>query len=455
MRSLSCAGEKPAHKKIARTLNSLYRTSPSLLFFIMLVILVHIPTLISPLDAAARDTWLLDRTLGQWMESELVLAGLRIERAESFAKAEAQAQKESQGAFILADSVACSRIVLRRFVKSARKVSGPTALICALPRAKATDAISYVDGLDPAGGSAPDHHAWTAPFYFVRGGVPVAQAQPLILPYWEHIMGFPLPPGMLGRKESSYAFSNSYLCNVSHWVHVQRVNTSAMFSWWYDKLRGGFWLGGVSWFALRALLGFPWTGGRLTEALNAISWGAQCHHSATIELSVVQKGAKIGPQAIIRGSFIAAGARVANGARVINSVIGTDAFVAMNSSVFASVVYPGALAAQLLMQGSVLGYNSCAFTNSGFQDINFMKNVHVPHRGRYVDCGLPCLGVCIGPHARVSAGVWVASGREIPSGTLLVKPNSEVACRVDDAVRPGEPAMVQNGIVVPFRKPLS
>jgi hypothetical protein len=421
----------------------------------MRVFLVHMPSLISPLDAPARDAWLLDCTLGQRMESELKSAGLSIEHSDSFAQAEEQARKESLGAFILADSVVCSRIVLRRFVKAAKKTRGPLSFVCALPRAQSTDAMSYVDGLNPAGGRTPDHTAWTAPFYFVRGNSTVEQAKPLILPYWEHILRFSLPPGMIGRQEDSIALSNSYLCNLSHWVHVLRINLSAMFSWWYDRLRSGFWLGGGSWFAWRALLGFPWTGGRLTEALSSVSSRAQCHHSATIELSVIQKGAKIGPQAIVRGSFIGASAKIENGARVINSVIGTGAFVSINSSVFASVVCPGALAGQLLMQGSVLGKNSCAFTNSGFFDINFSKNVRVLHRGRYADTGSPYLGVCVGPNARVSAGVWVASGREIPKDALLVKPTAEIAGRISSEIRPGEPAYVRDGVVVPQNEPRS
>lgn len=417
----------------------------------MRVFLVHMPTLISPLDVPARDVWLLDCTLGQRMESELISAGLSIEHSDSFAQAEKQAQKEIHGAFILADSVACSRIVLRRFIKAACKTRGPVSLVCALPRAQSTDAISYLDGLNPACDPAPDHKAWTAPFYFIRDNSSIEQAKPLILPFWEHIMYFPLAPGMIGKEIDSWALSNSYLCNIYHWVHVLRINLAAMFPWWYDRLRSGFWLGGCSWFALRALLGFPWTGGRFTEAFNSVSLRAQCHHSATIELSVIQQGAKIGPQAIIRGSFIGASAKIDNGARVINSVIGNGAFVSANSCVFASVVSPGALAGQLLMQGSVLGNNSCAFTNSGFFDINFSKNVRVLHRGRYADTGSPYLGVCLGPYARVSAGVWVASGREVPRGVLLVKPNAEIAGRFSSEIQPGEPAYIRDGVVVPYK----
>ena len=98
-------------------------------------------------------------------------------------------------------------------------------------------------------------------------------------------------------------------------------------------------------------------------------------------------------------------------------------------------------------EGSLLGEEACALTNSAFFDINFNKNIRVAHRGRYVDIGSPYLGVCVGPRARVSAGVFVAHGREIPAGALLVKPPDEIANRIGE-IRPDEPAAVSGGTVV-------
>jgi acetyltransferase-like isoleucine patch superfamily enzyme len=383
------------------------------------------------------------------MERELLSAGLTIEKAASMEEAEERAGREADGAFILHDSVACSRIVLRRFIRAALKRRGPVSLVCSLPQSYAINYLSWVDGLARAVDSSSSKECWTASFYFMRGKQSADHAEPLVLPYKEHVIHYTVPAGLLGQTDEVYAISDSYLCNVNHWVHVHRVNMAALASYWFDRLRSGMWAGGYLWYAWRALLGFPWLGGRLIENIRSVSLRSHVHHSAHIELSVVQKGATIGPRAIISKSFVSEGANIMDGAQVNGSVIGRGAVVGRNSIVFSSVVYPGALASQFLMQGSVLGENSCALTNSGFQDINFSRNVRVAHRGRHVDIGTPYLGVCVGPEARVSAGVWVASGREVPPGALLVMPPSTIAQRFD-AIQPGKPAVIKDGTVVQF-----
>jgi len=418
----------------------------------MRVYIVHNSFIISPLEAPARDMWLLDRTLGETMERELLSAGLAIEKAASLEEAEERARRETDGAFILYDSVACSRIVLRRFIRAAPRRRGPVSLVCALPQSYSINYLSWVDGLDRAHAPSSAKECWTAPFYFVRGKQSAERAEPLVLPYKERVIHYSVPVGLMGHKDEVYAITDSYLCNVNHWLHIHRVNMAALAAYWFDRLRSGMWAGGILWYAWRALLGFPWIGGRLTEHIRSVSVRSHVHHSAHIELSAVQKGATIGPHAVISKSFISEGAYIMDGAQVNGSVIGRGAVVGRNAIVFSSVVYPAALAAQFLMQGSVLGENSCALSNSGFTDINFSKNVRVAHRGRYVDIGTPYLGVCMGPGARVSARVWVASGREVPKEALLVMPPSIIAQRFEK-IRPGEPAVVKDGIAVPLDAP--
>jgi len=60
------------------------------------------------------------------------------------------------------------------------------------------------------------------------------------------------------------------------------------------------------------------------------------------------------------------------------------------------------------------------------------------------------LGVCVGPEARIAAGIWVASGREIPAGALLVKPPGEIAASIGNPAW-GEAHVVVDGGVVPLR----
>ena len=142
--------------------------------------------------------------------------------------------------------------------------------------------------------------------------------------------------------------------------------------------------------------------------------------------------AVIGAHTSIRNSFIDEGAMIGDGARIFGSVIGKGAFVATNSIVFGSVVYPEAFAAQHIVQASILGRRSCVLAASYFFDVNFFRNIRVAHRGKLMDSGSQFLGVCVGPNTRVGAGVWVGSGREIPSGALLVRQTGDVATRIGD-----------------------
>ncbi len=387
---------------------------------------------------------MLDRTLAETMARDLAAAGLEAVPVGSLEEGEGRARAEPEGGFVLVDSVLCSPTVIRRFMAAARAKPGSVALVCALPRAIGTDALSPIDGLTAAG------DAWTAPFYFVRGEGRIAAAELALQEYRENVLRFPIPFGILGREgeELKVGLSESYMCSVSHWLHVLRINNAAMAGWWVRRMRIGYVFGAI-WLFWRFLLGFPWWGGRMFGAIRGVSWGARVHHTATAELSIVQKGAIVGAHASLRNSFVGEGAIIGEGARISGSVIGRGALVAPNSIVNLSVVYPGAMAAQYLMQASVLGRNASAFSNSCFYDLNFAKNIRVAHQGRIVDSGTQMLGVCVGPEARVAAGVWVASGREIPARALLIKSPGEVATNMGEAP-PGEAAVVVSGNVVPL-----
>jgi carbonic anhydrase/acetyltransferase-like protein (isoleucine patch superfamily) len=402
---------------------------------------------LSPFETPARDAWLLDRPLGEHMTRELVASGLTVERVASLEEAEDRAQREPRGAFVMHDSVACSRAVLRRFVRAARgREAG--AFLCALPRGVAIDIFGHIDGLAPREAPGSGSHVWTVPLGFIRGSARLRDAAPLVLRYKENVSRTRLPPVVPGKTEEQFAVSDSYMCNISHWVHVLRTNTAAIPAWWFNRLRSGAYVG-TAWGLWRALLGFPWIRGRVHDAIRSVSWRASLHHTARVGLSVVQRGATIGAFANVDSSFIGAGASIGDGAQIFGSVIGPGAFVARNAVVFGSVLYPEALAGQTLMQLSVLGARACAFTNSAFYDLNFSRNIRVSNRGAIVDSGSQFLGACVGPDARVAAGVWVASGREIPKGALLVKPPAEIATRFG-ALVPGEPHVVRDGAVIPL-----
>ena len=393
------------------------------------------PTPVSPLGTPAAGTWLLDRPLAERARLALEEAGLAVETVGSLEEAQARAQ--ATPALVMHDSVYASPRVIRALLDRYAAGDEP-AIQAALPDAQATRRLAHLDGLEPitVGGQA----AFTAPLTVGSGA-----ATPVLLPYQERKLSFRIPTGMLGEPEASFAATDAVLVRVGHWAHVLRLNLSAFLAGWIDRWHRP---AGRLWYLWRALLGFPWRRGRLGAAIRRVHRKASVHHTAVVELSVVEEGAQIGAHAIVKSSWIGKGARVDDGAIVSASVVGAGAFVASGASIFNCVLCPGAFAAQHKMQFSVLGEHSVAFTGSYFYDLNFERNVRVPHRGGLADAGERFLSVCLGPWARVAGGVWIASGREVPAGALVVQPPERVLARIDEKLAADRRVTVEDGRAV-------
>jgi len=413
---------------------------------------VRDPVTVPPFDVPAGDTWLVDRTVRARARDELVAAGLTVEEIASVADAEAAVATAGAAAIVVLDSVAFSRPVLRRLLAAFASSEAP-ALVAALPAAVSTRQLSHIDGLTPVTVSGTE--AFTAPLWALAPGGRTAAAEPALLPFKEHVLDLPMPIGMLGMPSSPLGLTDAWMCRIDHWAHVLRSNLAAIKGHWAERWSQP---GGRLWMIWRALVvGFPWRRGRLTAALNQIHRGAKVHYRAHVELSVIEEGAEISPGAIVKSSWIGKGAKIGDGAVVVGSVVGPGASVSATSSILGCVLFPQAFAAQERMQISVLGEGAVAFTGSYFYDLNFDRNVRVLHRGRVVDAGDRFLSVCMGPWARIGGGVWVAAGREIPAGALLIQDQRGVLTRTADEMREQMMAVTDTGAMavgpIPSNRP--
>lgn len=390
--------------------------------------LVLDPATIPPLDAPGGDAWLLDRTVRDHARTQLAAAGLSVETVASFAEAEAAAASRPHGSIIVLDSVAFSPELLRRFIKVFRAGTAP-AIAAALPVAHTTERLSHIDGLEAV--TIDGAPAFTAPLYAIAAGAKVADARPTLVPFSERVAKLRMPIGMLGVDSMPLGLSIVWMCRVDHWVHIQRLNVLALVTAWSEL---GKRTSGKLWYAWRILLGAPWTRGRLTTSINRIHPRAKIHHTAHVELSVIEAGAEIGPRAVVCNSWIGKNARIAAGAKVDSCVIGPEAMIADTTVIAAAVLYPRAFNAQSKTQMCVLGEGAAVLTGALFYDINFLQNVRVKHRGRVVDSGERVGGVCVGPWARIAGGFWVASGREIPAGALIIQDPDQVLSHLDETL---------------------
>jgi acetyltransferase-like isoleucine patch superfamily enzyme len=411
--------------------------------------LVRVNDSVSPFGTPARDAWLLDTTLGAAAERTLRRAGLEPVHVDSLEEAEARARESARGAIVTLDSVAFSPQLLRDFLRAAARTSGDTALRCAVPPNAATDLLAHVTGLERVESKGGGGEVWTAPMYFLRGKASLASASVHVVPHKPSLVRLPVPKGFLGgAPELVVGVSESFLCNVSHWVHILRLNATAIVVPWNERRRVGMSILGIAWYLWRLLLSFPFVGGRILESFRMVDRKARVHHSAHIEGSVIRKGVDIGVGAVIKYSYIGEGAHIEDGAHVVGAVIGPGAFVSRQSVVVSSVLYPGSFAGQQLMQFSILGPDAIVLAMSNFFDLNLDRNIRVAHGTSVVDSGSRMLGACIGPRARIGGGVWVASGREIPADAFIVKDPAEVAFRIGDVGTAA--AIVRGGTAQPL-----
>jgi len=403
---------------------------------------VRDPTPIPPLEAPGGDAWLLDRTVRDHARTLFERSGLAVHEVATIADAEAAARAATGGSIVVIDSVAFSAQVLRDLLAAYARSAAP-ALIAALPSVVSTRLLSHVDGLTAVRVDQQD--AFTAPLWAISPGATTAAATPALLPCNEKVVDLPLPIGMLGLATVPLGVTESWMCRIDHWLHIQRVSMLALITTWSELGKSA---GGKLWYLWRALLGFPWSRGRLQTSIRRVHRTAKIHHSAVVELSVVEEGAEIGAGAIVRNSWIGKGARIDDGACVNACVVGAGAMISNLTAISAAILYPRSFAAQTKMQMCILGEGAVAFTGSFFYDINFSANVRVSHRGRIVDSGERIASVCVGPWARVAGGLWVASGREIPAGALIIQDPARVLTRLDDPViREQLVACVGNGVV--------
>jgi hypothetical protein len=132
------------------------------------------------------------------------------------------------------------------------------------------------------------------------------------------------------------------------------------------------------------------------------------------------------------------------------SVLGERSLVSAGSTVNLCLGHDQASFSQILMQLSVLGRRSIT-TGGGFlMDMRFDGEVRVLHQGRPQGIGSRFLGSAIGHDAVLGTGFWIAPGRSIPNGAVVVRDPAQVVRRVPERVEPGTVLVPRDGALVPL-----
>jgi NDP-sugar pyrophosphorylase family protein len=225
---------------------------------------------------------------------------------------------------------------------------------------------------------------------------------------------------------------------LHHWVHLLWANqaASAMLArrlpTWRAALR-------IVWAIVRARSLNPW---RVMAKLSTIGRRCDIHPTAVVEASTLGCGVTVGPYARVAFSHIGDGATILSGAEVEASTIGEGATVGQRCGLRLCVVYPEAMASQILMQACVIGRRTITVPGSYSIDLNFDRDIRVMLDGELRSTGTRFLGSAFGHDCRIGTGVWLASGRSIPSGSVVIRDPALVAHRVPE--RAGDHPLVND-----------
>ena len=239
-------------------------------------------------------------------------------------------------------------------------------------------------------------------------------AEELELDPAERLLPVPMPGG------ESLPLSDRFALRVRHPVQLLWANLLSLPPRLWRRLVGeglgaGLRLAGA---ALRA-------GSTRPEAVAAAlsrTGGADVHPTAVVEASVLEAGARVGAGAIVRGSFLGPGARVEALGICEGSVLAAEAVVQRQALCRYCLLGEGAMlggAAQLAIFGPGSGLKRGSYA----MDQGLGQDVRVPVGEALRRAPLGLMGPTFGPGTQVGSGVWIAPGRVLPAGIVVLGPD--------------------------------
>jgi carbonic anhydrase/acetyltransferase-like protein (isoleucine patch superfamily) len=299
--------------------------------------------------------------------------------------------------------------------------------------------------------AGPDRASASFPLWYLPPGwegLPSAvdEIPPVAVTPREKLLRIPVPEHYFGSPELLVPLSMQVVMRLRHWTHLLQVNRVAWALEWLDR-PGWRQALTLAWAVIRA--GIP-TRTRLLRTLSRVGRGCEIHPTAVLEGAILEDGVRVGPFCVVRFSRVGRASWLQDHAQVTLSVLGERTMVSASSTVNLCLTWPEAAASQILMQLSVLGRRSIT-TGGGFMmDMRFDRNVRVLHEGRAQDSGTRFLGSAVGHGAILGTGFWLAPGRAIPNGAVVVRPPDQVVREIPREVADGTLLAPVQGRLVPL-----
>lgn len=373
-----------------------------------------------------------DTDLRGWQTDALRRAGFRVHWVEDWDEVPA-----GQPCLLTYDYVFFSAHLIRAFRRAFQRERRPIQL--ALPAGS-----QYLASF----GHLSDHRvtgdAACFDVFLLPDRAALEAATPLVAPFREHLIRFPVPAAIIGVKEWVHPVTFSVCLHVSHWLHVLQLGRLSV------QIRWAEWLMRHPIRSLlrvaRASVGRGPLLWRVLGKMNVYGRGVRVHPTACVEGAILGDGVEVGAMAIVRGSIIGAGTILEDRVNVAFSAVGPRNFVGKHSVVYGSVSAADANLCMRGMQMCLVGSRAGLTTRATPLDVQLGGPVRVRVGDRMVPVDLPALGACFGHDCYIGADVYIGPGRAIPNGVQIGPPSGRIVLRVPETLAPGAYAAVDGGL---------
>jgi acetyltransferase-like isoleucine patch superfamily enzyme len=401
---------------------------------------------LEPLGDPVSEAHVGVRTLGEHQRGLASLLGLAFQEAPDANAVDTGGEP----ALVLADHTLVTARLVRALLRVTRSSTADARV--ALPGSRFVTLYGQHQGTTPLADGGAAYDAWLFPTGLQAGAFPArsAAAAPLVVPFKEKVIPFPVPPNIVGRPQHDHPLTTTIALHVKHWVHllwannlwpqvelVERITSAPLSTAW--RLLTGLRLGKQATF---------WA---LARRFTYVGRGVDIHPTACVEASVLGEGCSVGPFALVRGSVLGKGVRVEERANVCFSTLGDRDFVSKNSTVVLCAGYPDADLCVNGMQYCLAGRHAALTSLVRPMDMKYRDDVTVVMDGQPVPIRELMVGVCFGHRCFVGPDVLIGPGREIPNDAVVAPPPGSVMSRVDPEARAGGPCFVDRGVLKPLR----
>ena len=415
---------------------------------------------VTPFDEPAAESLVVFERLADIQDRVFRDRGLEPVRVKDAAEVKDSAY------FLTYDNVYVSRRAFRDFF--AKAVAGGKTAIFALPDSEFVKRYGALQEIEKKK-NADGRDAFAYRLWYVHG-TPFSPetAEPIIITFKEKVWEQAVPPNMFKKKFLRLPITTSIAFHVTHWVTLLWANQMGILVKWVEQITDHpIW---TAWHLLKAVCSFFWTGlGQLVEfeslstafgrhawtlaamrSFNRVGRNCRIHPDAIVQFCIIGDNVTIGPQSYLSACIIGDGVVIEEKVKITFTSLGPGCYASQLTVLNGVASYPDGDVCIDGMQFCLAGRNVRLTGLARPMDIRTDGPIKVLYKGKAEPIGQEILGSCFGHNCFIGPEIYIAPGREIPNGAILIQPPGHVLQKIPADVKPGVPMVVEGGTLRPY-----